>query len=80
MYGFTSSILDWTSYKAFETSSANVLADIVNVNSPTVNDEIQALNWRRSRQRIGPHRTWDLDDFSDVIWINSRSGQRQYPF
>jgi hypothetical protein len=21
-----------------------------------------------------------LDDFSDVIWINSHSGQRQYPF
>jgi hypothetical protein len=21
-----------------------------------------------------------LDDFSDVIWINSHNGQRQYPF
>jgi len=21
-----------------------------------------------------------LDDFSDVIWINSPSGQQQYPF
>jgi hypothetical protein len=23
---------------------------------------------------------WPVDDFSDVIWINSHSGQRQYPF
>jgi len=27
--------------------------------------------------RTGPP---SLDDFSDVIWINSHSGQRQYPF
>ncbi len=27
--------------------------------------------------RTGPR---SLDDFSDVIWINSQSGQRQYPF
>ncbi len=27
--------------------------------------------------RTGPR---SLDDFSDVIWINSHSGQRQYPF
>ena len=27
--------------------------------------------------RTGPR---SLDDFSDVIWINSRSGQRQYHF
>jgi len=26
---------------------------------------------------MGPR---SLDDFSDVIWINSHSGQRQYPF
>jgi acyl-CoA reductase-like NAD-dependent aldehyde dehydrogenase len=57
-----------------------VLAGIVNVNSPTVNDEIHApmggvrdSGWGRT----GPR---SLDDFSDVIWINSHSGQRQYPF
>ena len=29
------------------------------------------------RGRTGPR---SLDDFSDLIWINSHSGQRQYPF
>ena len=50
------------------------------VNSPTVNDEIHApmggirdSSWGRTAPR-------SLDDFSDVIWINSYSGQRQYPF
>jgi acyl-CoA reductase-like NAD-dependent aldehyde dehydrogenase len=48
--------------------------------SPTVNDEIHApmggvrdSGWGRT----GPR---SLDDFSDLIWINSHSGQRQYPF
>jgi acyl-CoA reductase-like NAD-dependent aldehyde dehydrogenase len=65
--------------KAFE-MAPKVLAGIVNVNSPTVNDEIHApmggvrdSGWGRT----GPR---SLDDFSDVIWINSHSGQRQYPF
>jgi hypothetical protein len=59
---------------------SKVLAGIVNVNSPTVNDEIHApmggvrdSGWGRT----GPR---SLEDFSDVIWINSHSGQRQYPF
>ena len=57
-----------------------VLAGIVNVNSPTVNDEIHApMGGVRGSGggRTGPH---SLDDFSDVICINSHSGQRQYPF
>jgi acyl-CoA reductase-like NAD-dependent aldehyde dehydrogenase len=65
--------------QAFE-MAPKVLAGIVNVNSPTVNDEIHApmggvrdSGWGRT----GPR---SLDDFSDVIWINSHSGQRQYPF
>src|SRR6476661_9170268 len=29
---------------------------------------------------LGRTEPRNLDDFSDVIWINSRSGQRQYPF
>src|ERR1700693_2656509 len=64
---------------AFELAPKN-LADIVNVNSPTANDEIHApmgavrdSGWGRT----GPR---SLDDFSDLIWINSHSGQRQYPF
>jgi acyl-CoA reductase-like NAD-dependent aldehyde dehydrogenase len=79
MYGLTSSILSGDTYKAFELAP-KVLAGIVNVNSPTVNDEIHApmggvrdSGWGRT----GPR---SLDDFSDLIWINSHSGQRQYPF
>ena len=60
-------------------SQSEVLAGIENVNSPTVNDEIHApmggvrdSGWGRT----GPR---SLDDFSDVIWINSHGGQRQYP-
>jgi acyl-CoA reductase-like NAD-dependent aldehyde dehydrogenase len=79
LYGLTSSILAGNTYRAFE-MAPKILAGIVNVNSPTVNDEIHApmggvrdSGWGRT----GPR---SLDDFSDVIWINSHSGQRQYPF
>jgi len=79
LYGLTSSILAGNTWKTFE-MAPKVLAGIVNVNSPTVNDEIHApmggvrdSGWGRT----GPR---SLDDFSDVIWINSHSGQRQYPF
>ena len=79
LYGLTSSILAGNTYKAFE-MAPKVLAGIVNVNSPTVNDEIHApmggvrdSGWGRT----GPR---SLDDFSDLIWVNSHSGQRQYPF
>jgi len=79
LYGLTSSILAGNTYKAFE-MAPKILAGIVNVNSPTVNDEIHApmggvrdSGWGRT----GPR---SLDDFSDWIWINSHSGQRQYPF
>ena len=47
---------------------------LVNMNSPTVNDEhhapmggVRDSGWGRT----GPR---SLDDFSDVIWINSHSG------
>ena len=79
MYGLTSSILTSDTYRAFELAP-KVLAGIVNVNSPTVNDEIHTpmggvrdSGWGRT----GPD---SLADFSDVIWINSHSGQKQYPF
>jgi acyl-CoA reductase-like NAD-dependent aldehyde dehydrogenase len=79
MYGLTSSIFSGNTYKTFE-MAPKVLAGIVNINSPTVNDEIHApmggvrdSGWGRT----GPR---SLDDFSDVIWINSHSGQRKYPF
>lgn len=67
MYGLTSSILARDTYKAFELA-LQILAGIVNVNSPTVNDEIHApmggvrdSGWGRT----GPE---SLADFSDVIW------------
>jgi acyl-CoA reductase-like NAD-dependent aldehyde dehydrogenase len=79
MYGLTSSILAGNTYKAFD-MAPKILAGIVNVNSPTVNDEIHApmggvrdSGWGRT----GPR---SLEDFSDVIWINAHSGQRHYPF
>ena len=79
MYGLTSSILAGDTYKAFELAP-KILAGIVNVNSPTVNDEIHApmggvrdSGWGRT----GPD---SLKEFQDLIWINSHSGQRQYPF
>ena len=79
MYGLTSSILTSDTYRGFELAP-QVLAGIVNVNSPTVNDEIHApmggvrdSGWGRT----GPD---SLADFTDLIWINSHNGQRQYPF
>ena len=52
----------------------------VNVNSPTVNDEIHApmsgvrdSGWGRT----GPESP---NDFADVIWINAHSDRHQYPF
>ena len=57
-----------------------VLAGIVNVNSPTVNDEIHAPMGGVRDSGLGRTGPRSLDDFSDVIWINSHRGQRQYPF
>jgi acyl-CoA reductase-like NAD-dependent aldehyde dehydrogenase len=78
LYGLTSSILAGNTYRAFELAP-RVLAGIVNINSPTVNDEIHApmggvrdSGWGRT----GPE---SLKEFQDLIWINSHSGQRQYP-
>src|SRR6195256_2215452 len=79
MYGLTSSILSGDTYKAFE-MAPKILAGIVNVNSPTVNDEIHApmggvrdSGWGRT----GPA---SLKEVQGVICINSHSAQRQYPF
>ena len=78
MYGLSSSILAGNTYRAFELAP-KILAGCVNVNSPTVNDEIHApmggvrdSGWGRT----GPD---SLKEFQDVIWINSHSGQRRYP-
>ena|SRR5579862_6866814 len=78
-YGLTSSILTGNPYRGFE-MAPRILAGIVNVNSSTVNDEIHApmggvrdSGWGRT----GPR---SIEDFTDLIWINTRSTPRQYPF
>jgi acyl-CoA reductase-like NAD-dependent aldehyde dehydrogenase len=78
-YGLTSTILSGDTYRAFELAP-KVLHGIVNINAPTVNDEIHApmggvrdSGWGRT----GPD---SLADFSDVIWINATSRERQFPF
>jgi len=78
MYGLTSSILAGNTYKAFEIAP-KVLAGIVNVNSPTVKDEIHAPMGGVRDSVWGRTGPCSLDDFSDLIWINWHSGQRQYP-
>jgi len=78
-YGLTSSILAGDTYRAFELAP-KILHGIVNVNSPTVNEEphapmggVRSSGWGRT----GPD---SLADFTDVIWINATSTQRQFPF
>jgi acyl-CoA reductase-like NAD-dependent aldehyde dehydrogenase len=78
-YGLTSSILAGDVYRGFELAQ-KIEHGIVNVNSPTVNDEIHApmggvkdSGWGRT----GPH---SLEDFSEMVWINTTSEKRQYPF
>ena len=78
-YGLTSSILAGDTYRAFELAP-RIQAGIVNVNSPTVNDEIHApmggvrdSGWGRT----GPD---SIADFTDVIWINARTDIGQFPF
>ena len=78
-YGLTSSILTGDPYRGLELAP-QVLHGIVNVNSPTVNDEIHApmggvrdSGWGRT----GPD---SVADFTDLIWINSTRSQRQFPF
>ena len=78
LYGLTSSILSGNTYKAFELAP-KILAGIVNVNSSTVNDEInEPMGGVRDSGwgRTGPD---SLKEFSDIIWINFHSGPRQYP-
>jgi acyl-CoA reductase-like NAD-dependent aldehyde dehydrogenase len=79
MYGLTSSILAGDTYKAFE-MAPRILAGIVNVNSPTVNDEIHAPMGGVRDSGCGRTGPESLNDFTDVIWINAHSDQHQYPF
>jgi acyl-CoA reductase-like NAD-dependent aldehyde dehydrogenase len=78
-YGLVASILSGDSYRALELAP-KVLAGVVNINTSTINDEphvpmggVRDSGWGRT----GPD---SLNDFTDTIWINARSTERQYPF
>lgn len=78
-YGLVASIFTKDTYKAFDLAP-KILHGVVNVNSPTVNEETHApmggvknSGWGRT----GPH---SIDDFSEVIWVNARNTSREYPF
>lgn len=78
-YGLVSSIFTNNTYLAFELAP-KILHGVVNVNSPTVNEETHApmggvknSGWGRT----GPH---SLEDFSETIWVNARSSSKDYPF
>ena len=78
-YGLVSSIFTKDTYKGFELAP-KILHGVVNVNSPTVNEEVRApmggvkdSGWGRT----GPH---SIEDFTDLIWINSRNTIGQFPF
>ncbi|WP_028933408.1 aldehyde dehydrogenase family protein [Pseudonocardia spinosispora] len=78
-YGLTSSIFTGDTFRGVELAD-RIISGAVHVNIPTIDDETQApvggvraSGWGRS----GPN---SLDDFSDVVWVNAQSGQRQLPF
>jgi acyl-CoA reductase-like NAD-dependent aldehyde dehydrogenase len=78
-YGLVSSIFTNDTYKGFELAP-KILHGVVNVNSPTVNEETHApmggvknSGWGRT----GPH---SIEDFSELVWINARSSSQEYPF
>ncbi len=78
-YGLVSSIFTKDTYKGLELAE-KILHGVVNVNSPTVNEETHApmggvkdSGWGRT----GPH---SIEDFTELIWVNSRSKPGRYPF
>jgi acyl-CoA reductase-like NAD-dependent aldehyde dehydrogenase len=79
MYGLTSSILSSDTYRAFDLAR-KIEHGIVNVNAPTVNDEIHAPMGGVKNSGWGRTGPDSVADFTDVIWINARRGQHEYPF
>jgi acyl-CoA reductase-like NAD-dependent aldehyde dehydrogenase len=79
MYGLTSSILSSDTYRAFDLAR-KIEHGIVNVNAPTVNDEIHAPMGGVKNSGWGRTGPDSIADFTDVIWINARRGQHEYPF
>jgi acyl-CoA reductase-like NAD-dependent aldehyde dehydrogenase len=76
--GPTSSISAGNTYCAFELAPT-ILAGIVKVNPPTMSEEIHAtMSGVRDRRWEGPVLTAKMK-FQGLLWINSKSGQRQHP-
>jgi acyl-CoA reductase-like NAD-dependent aldehyde dehydrogenase len=78
-YGLVSSIYTSDTYKGFELAP-KILHGVVNVNSPTVNEETHAPMGGVKDSGWGHTGPSSLEDFSDLIWINSRSTPTEYPF
>lgn len=78
MYGLSASVLTRDTHRGHQIAT-KLQAGSVHVNVPTVADELQApLGGVRESGwgRTGPH---SLEDFTDLVWINVESGQRELP-
>ncbi|MFI5754993.1 aldehyde dehydrogenase family protein [Streptomyces sp. NPDC051569] len=77
-YGLTSSILTGDRFRGLELAQ-QINSGAVHINIPTIDDDVTApiggvkdSGWGRS----GPH---SRDDFTDLVWVNVQSGERQLP-
>jgi acyl-CoA reductase-like NAD-dependent aldehyde dehydrogenase len=78
LYGLTSSILTGNTYRGFELA-AKVKAGAVHVNIPTIDEEVQAPIGGVRDSGWGRTGTYSLADFTDLVWVNVESGQRDLP-
>jgi len=77
-HGIDSAILAGDAYEAFALAS-EVRGGLVNINSPTVNDEIRAPEGGIRKSGWGRSSTDSVADSTEVISLNTVSGQRQLP-
>jgi acyl-CoA reductase-like NAD-dependent aldehyde dehydrogenase len=78
LYGLTSSILTGDTYRGFELA-AKVKAGAVHVNIPTFDEEVHAPIGGVRDSGWGRTGTYSLADFTDLVWVNVESGQRELP-
>jgi acyl-CoA reductase-like NAD-dependent aldehyde dehydrogenase len=76
--GLSSAILSGDTYRAFELA-ARLRSGAVHINMPTIDDEIQAPIGGVGDSGWGRTGPYSVNDFTDLIWINVQSGQRQLP-
>jgi acyl-CoA reductase-like NAD-dependent aldehyde dehydrogenase len=77
-YGLSSAILSGDTYRAFELAG-RVKAGAVHINMPTIDDEIQAPIGGVGESGWGRTGPYSVNDFTDLVWVNVQSGQRQLP-